>query len=240
MPRARELRLPEARLVGLVPDDEVLDGRVSARQERHVLRVENRCVRILGDRLRLRGGHREDRANTAKSGEWDVEIELPLVRIVVGAAGSKPTEIRFSVIPSSPRLSRNQTLWSGYLPRSSATPVRSAADAPPVNVSAETSRAKRMARRCIRLLPRRAALLVFIIAFFVGVPSPHMGQRPGSSASSLPHDLENAHMRNAGGRGDLTQARALGMGFADRCTPSGVGLGATRRRPLYGCQGIGH
>ena len=80
MPRARELRLPEARLVGLVPDDEVLDGRVSARQERHVLRVENRCVRILGDRLRLRGGHREDRANTAKSGERDVEIELPLVR----------------------------------------------------------------------------------------------------------------------------------------------------------------
>ena len=43
-------------------------------------------------------------------------------------------------------------------------------------------------------------------------------------------------MRNAGGRGDLTQARALGMGFADRCTPSGVGLGATRRRPLYGCR----
>jgi hypothetical protein len=30
------------------------------------------------------------------------------------------------------------------------------------------------------------------------------------------------------------------MGFADRCTPSGVGLGATRRRPLHGCQGIGH
>jgi hypothetical protein len=30
------------------------------------------------------------------------------------------------------------------------------------------------------------------------------------------------------------------MGFADRCTPSGVGLGATRRRPLHGCQWIGH
>ena len=47
-------------------------------------------------------------------------------------------------------------------------------------------------------------------------------------------------MRNAGGGGDLTQTRALGMGFADRCTPGSVGLGATRSRPFHSCQGIGH
>jgi hypothetical protein len=47
-------------------------------------------------------------------------------------------------------------------------------------------------------------------------------------------------VRNAGGGGDLTQARALGMSFADRFTPGCVGLGATRCRSFHGCQGIGH
>lgn len=56
---------------------------------------------------------------------------------------------------------------------------------------------------------------------------------------SLPDDLEDPHMRHTRGRGDLAKACALGPSLADRGTPERLGLGATRCRPLHGCQGIG-
>jgi hypothetical protein len=47
-------------------------------------------------------------------------------------------------------------------------------------------------------------------------------------------------MRHTRGRGDLAKTCALGPSLADRGTPGCLGLGATRSRPLHGCQGIGH